>query len=102
MKLSANDLEQITALTLRHYNDSADGFREATRDHDVSQNIAALLRHIEGTPPFNILEFGCGPGRDLKTLHALGHSLPSAWTVRSASSRWHEPTRHARSGNRTS
>jgi hypothetical protein len=33
---------------------------------DVSQNLAALLRHIEGEPPFTTLDFGCGPGRDLK------------------------------------
>ena len=44
-----------------------------TRDHDVSQNIAALLGHIEAKAPFTILDFGCGPGRDLKTLSGLGH-----------------------------
>ncbi|HEY2134508.1 MAG TPA: class I SAM-dependent methyltransferase, partial [Xanthobacteraceae bacterium] len=40
---------------------------------DVSQNIAALLQHIEGEPPFTILDFGCGPGRDLKAFAELGH-----------------------------
>ena len=59
--------------TLAHYNEKAHAFREGTRDHDVSQNIAALLRHIEGKAPFTILDFGCGPGRDLKALTALGH-----------------------------
>ena len=44
-----------------------------TRDHDVSQNIAALLRHLRGQMPFTILDFGCGPGRDLKTFTGLGH-----------------------------
>jgi SAM-dependent methyltransferase len=39
----------------------------------VSENISALLSNIEGTPPFTILDFGCGPGRDLKALAALGH-----------------------------
>lgn len=73
MKLEASDLEKITALTLEHYNESADDFREGTRHHDVSQNIAALLRHIEAPPPYCILDFGCGPGRDLKTFRALGH-----------------------------
>jgi len=71
--LEASDLEQITATTLQHYAASAESFREGTRDHDVSQNIAALLRHIEVSPPFAILDFGCGPGRDLKTFRALGH-----------------------------
>jgi SAM-dependent methyltransferase len=40
----------------------------------VRQNIDALLRHIRGEPPFTILDFGCGPGRDLATLTGLGHT----------------------------
>ena len=35
--------------------------------------MAALLGQIEAEPPFTILDFGCGPGRDLKTFAALGH-----------------------------
>lgn len=66
-------LRQITELTLEHYNDHADSFRSGTQDHDVSQNIAALLRHIEGAAPYTLLDLGCGPGRDLKTFSALGH-----------------------------
>jgi SAM-dependent methyltransferase len=58
---------------LEHYNQCADDFWVGTRAHDVSQNIAALLRHLEGTPPFTILDFGCGPGRDLKAFADLGH-----------------------------
>lgn len=73
MSLTLHDLEQISALTRQHYTDSAERFRDGTRDHDVSQNIAALLRHIEGPAPCTILDFGCGPGRDLKTFTALGH-----------------------------
>ena len=73
MKLDAEDLAKITSLTLAHYEDSAQSFEQGTRDHDVSQNIAALLRHIEGEPPCDILDLGCGPGRDLKTFTALGH-----------------------------
>jgi SAM-dependent methyltransferase len=73
MKLHPHDVEKIASLTLEHYNLRAEDFREGTRDHDVSQNIAALLSHIEGEPPFTILDFGCGPGRDLKVFAALGH-----------------------------
>ena len=73
MTLTSEDLEQIAALTLAHYNQRADAFWEGTRDHDVSQNIAALLQHIEAPPPLAILDFGCGPGRDLKTFRQLGH-----------------------------
>ena len=65
--------DQISTLTLKHYNDRAEEFRAGTGGHDVSQNIAALLRHIQGEPPFTLLDFGCGPGRDLKALTALGH-----------------------------
>ncbi|MCW5590876.1 MAG: methyltransferase domain-containing protein [Burkholderiales bacterium] len=63
----------VSAATLRHYDSRAEAFREGTRDHDVSQNIEALLRHLAGTPPFTILDFGCGPGRDLKDFTARGH-----------------------------
>jgi len=67
------ELRRISSATLEHYEQRALEFRAGTRDHDVSQNIAALLRHIEGSPPFTILDFGCGPGRDLKSLAQLGH-----------------------------
>ena len=73
MKSNHSELDQITAGTLGHYNARAEAFREGTRDHDVSQNIAALLRHIEAKPPFTLLDVGCGPGRDLKAFSALGH-----------------------------
>jgi SAM-dependent methyltransferase len=67
------DTALITSRTLAHYDRSAQSFWEGTRGHDVSQNIDALLRHIRGTPPFRILDFGCGPGRDLATFRSLGH-----------------------------
>jgi SAM-dependent methyltransferase len=73
MKLSAQDLETITSVTLQHYDHHAESFWQGTRDHDVRQNIAALLQHITGEPPYQILDFGCGPGRDLKVFAALGH-----------------------------
>ena len=66
-------LAEITRVTLEHYDSRAEDFWRGTRDHDVGQNIAALLRHIEGVPPFTILDFGCGPGRDLKAFTGLGH-----------------------------
>lgn len=67
------DFGLITANTLEHYNVRAAEFWEGTRDHDVKQNIEALLRHMRGAPPLRILDFGCGPGRDLTALRALGH-----------------------------
>jgi SAM-dependent methyltransferase len=73
MKLGPLDLADLSARTLGHYDAHAESFREGTADHDVSQNVDALLRHVEGTPPFAILDLGCGPGRDLGTFAALGH-----------------------------
>ena len=67
------NLAEITARTLGHYDRHAEDFWQGTRDHDVSQNIAALLRAIEAAPPYAILDFGCGPGRDLKVFAGLGH-----------------------------
>lgn len=72
-KLDREELALVSRTTLSHYERSAESFREGTRDHDVSHNVAALLRHIEGKPPFSILDVGCGPGRDLDTFQALGH-----------------------------
>ena len=46
--LESRELDKIAALTLAHYEQRAEEFRAGTRDQDVSQNIASLLRHIEG------------------------------------------------------
>lgn len=71
--MNPEDIERIASLTLAHYERVAEEYWEGTRDHDVSQNIAALLQCIEAPPPFELLDFGCGPGRDLKTFKELGH-----------------------------
>ena len=73
MKLSPQSLRKIAADTLEYYDQRAEDFWEGTRDHNVSQNIAALLQYIEGVPPYTVLDFGCGPGRDLKAFTKLGH-----------------------------
>jgi SAM-dependent methyltransferase len=65
--------EEISRRTLEHYDNRAEDFWRGTRDHDVSQNMAAFLKYIEGAPPLTILDFGCGPGRDLKAFAGLGH-----------------------------
>ena len=88
--LTHQDLKKIVNRTLEHYHQrdriifvmrknmklnarGAEEFWAGTRDHDVSQNIAAMLQYIEGEPRFTILDFGCGPGRDLKVVAELGH-----------------------------
>jgi SAM-dependent methyltransferase len=74
MTLNRSELDAIAAGTLADYARRAEQFRAGTKDHDVSQNLQELLRHLEGRPPFRILDLGCGPGRDLKTLRDLGHA----------------------------
>ncbi len=71
--LDAAQLGDFAARTLAHYDGSADSFFEATRDHDVSQNYAAFLGAITAPPPLVLLDFGCGPGRDLAYFRSLGH-----------------------------
>ncbi len=65
--------DDISRRTLAHYEQNADAFFAGTIDHDVSQNIEALLGAIEAPAPYTILDLGCGPGRDLKTFTLLGH-----------------------------
>ena len=73
MLLTPEDLQRVASRTLSHYDEHAQAYWEGTRDHDVSQNVDALLQSIEVPPPFELLDLGCGPGRDLKTFTALGH-----------------------------
>ena len=66
---------EAAAITLAEYDRMSEAYRHGTADHDVSQNIAALLDAIEGAPPHVILDLGCGPGRDLRAFAALGHEV---------------------------
>jgi SAM-dependent methyltransferase len=77
--MRSHETEEIARATLAYYEERAEEFWRGTRDHDVAQNISALLQAIEAgfpgrNPPFAILDFGCGPGRDLKALADLGHA----------------------------
>jgi SAM-dependent methyltransferase len=67
-------IDEISRVTLAHYDEGAEQFWVGTRDHDVSQNLDALLGEIEAKPPFRILDFGCGPGRDLRAFVLRGHA----------------------------
>ena len=68
--------DETSRRTLSHYERSAESFWQGTRDHDVSQNIEALVSAITAPPPFRVLDLGCGPGRDLRAFLARGH-LPT-------------------------
>jgi SAM-dependent methyltransferase len=64
---------QISASTIGRYRAMATPYRDGTWNHDVSQNVQALLAAIAGAAPYRILDLGCGPGRDLVAFRDLGH-----------------------------
>ena len=68
-----NDFALIEQQTLSHYENNAEGFWHGTKDHDVSQYCAALLAQFPENKYLDILDFGCGPGRDLHYFKSLGH-----------------------------
>lgn len=71
------ELKELGQKTLRHYNENAEGFKEGTWDHDVSQNRDALIESLKKFRPqqnsYDLLDFGCGPGRDLVSFLQQGH-----------------------------
>ena len=68
------NLEEIERFTINHYEENAESFRTGTKDHDVSQNIEAFLDALPQEKSLDILDFGCGPGRDLVVFKSLGHN----------------------------
>jgi SAM-dependent methyltransferase len=66
---------EISARTLGHYNANAERFWQGTRDHDVTQNYQALLGALGNGAALRLLDLGCGPGRDLIALSAMGHAV---------------------------
>jgi len=75
-KSSVLDLKKLVLeerITLAHYDKTAQSFWQGTRDHDVSQNIEAFLQAMPRHKELDILDFGCGPGRDIYQFKHLGH-----------------------------
>ncbi|MCM8539813.1 MAG: class I SAM-dependent methyltransferase [Lentisphaeraceae bacterium] len=60
--------------TLMHYQLNAESFWEGTKDHDVAQNYAALQTNMTALTGMTVLDFGCGPGRDLIHFTKRGHT----------------------------
>lgn len=71
--MTEQELAEIEAVTLGNYSDNSESFWQGTRDHDVSQNYRALLDRFPPSQTLDILDFGCGPGRDLAYFGSLGH-----------------------------
>jgi SAM-dependent methyltransferase len=73
MKQLNKELTDIETITLSHYNQNAEEFWSGTKDHDVDQNYAAFLAPFSKNKALDILDLGCGPGRDVSYFKALGH-----------------------------
>jgi len=73
VRLPTEQLTEIEKITLSHYDANALSFWQGTKDHDVTQNYQALLRQFPDGLTLDILDFGCGPGRDLSYFKSLGH-----------------------------
>ncbi len=71
--LNPEQLAEIESVTLDNYSENSSSFWQGTRDHDVSQNYGALLSRFPRAQTLDILDFGCGPGRDLAYFKSLGH-----------------------------
>ncbi|PCI26484.1 MAG: SAM-dependent methyltransferase [SAR324 cluster bacterium] len=71
--LNSKDLNAIERITIGHYDVNAEDFWEGTKDHDVTQNINAFLSACLQEKSLDILDFGCGPGRDVQVFKTLGH-----------------------------
>ena len=99
MTLNPLDLQRITGATLKHYNEHAEAFWQGTRDHDVSQNIEALLTSIEGEPPFTSSISAAGPAGTLRPFANLAISRLASM-ARSPSFLWRAATAAAKSGTR--
>jgi SAM-dependent methyltransferase len=73
MMKEINELNDIETATLGHYNQNAAAFWMGTKDHDVTQNYAAFLAAFPDGKLLDILDLGCGPGRDVYYFKMLGH-----------------------------
>ena len=65
-------MESLEHITIAEYQSTAEDFRLGTWNHDVSQNRNALIAAMPKNPG-RILDFGCGPGRDLMAFKTSGY-----------------------------
>ena len=61
-----------SAATIADYDAVAEAFDAGNRDHDVSQNLDALLGPLAGRERPAVVDLGCAGGRDLVALTARG------------------------------
>lgn len=76
---TGDEVRAAAAATIMDYAAVARGYAEGNMNHDVSQNIDAMLEPLRASPsrlasPFDVLDVCCASGRDLLALKNLGHN----------------------------
>ena len=92
------ELATLSASTIGHYDERAHDFWEGTRDHDVSQNIHALLSALGEAGPYDILDplrAGARPARLLLVAgtarwDSTGRRFCEMARARSGCTVWHQ------------
>lgn len=67
------DLRQAPKQTIAAYDRMADAYADDAQHRDLSADYALFLGPFEGRGPLELLDLGCGPGRDLRYFASLGH-----------------------------
>lgn len=68
-----DDRAQVASLTIAAYDRMAQAYWEETQHRDLTADYDLFLSHLEGGGPLDLLDLGCGPGRDLRYFARLGH-----------------------------
>jgi SAM-dependent methyltransferase len=61
--------------TIAHYDRHAEAYRSAALGHAIPENHAAFLSALPGGRASDLLDLGCGAGRDLAALKEAGHRV---------------------------
>ena len=64
-----------TQRTIQHYAQRAEQFKQGTWGHDVEQNRNALLSALPPKDQYDLLDLGCGRGRDVLAFSEMGHRV---------------------------
>ena len=68
-------LEAISQRTLSSYEQRADAYRDDTSTRERASDYNLFFAHLaeRGPAPYDLLDLGCGPGRDLAYFREQGH-----------------------------
>ena len=95
-------MDEVSRRTLEHYDQRAEDFWRGTRDHDVRQNIDALLERDRGRAAVRDPRFRLRAGPRPEGVHGPGPRRRSAWKARRALPPWRASTAAAKCWSRIS